>query len=77
MVPFACQKILVQPGWYLPSQKILLAENKFLKAGKGAENTKEKSRQCFSYTLCAWFCTYAGVVGTTLGGVIICIGRLW
>jgi hypothetical protein len=41
------QKIPVQPGWYLPQQKILLAENMFLQAGKGAENTKEKSRQCF------------------------------
>jgi hypothetical protein len=30
-----------------PRQKILLAENWFLQAGKGAENTKEKSRQCF------------------------------
>jgi hypothetical protein len=42
------QKIPVQPGWYLPQQKILLAENMFLQAGKGAENTKEKSRQCFT-----------------------------
>jgi hypothetical protein len=25
----------------------LLAENMLLQAGKGAENTKEKSRQCF------------------------------
>jgi predicted adenine nucleotide alpha hydrolase (AANH) superfamily ATPase len=25
----------------------LVAENKFLQAVKGAENTKEKSRQCF------------------------------
>jgi hypothetical protein len=24
------------------------AENRFLQAGKGAENTKEKSRQCFT-----------------------------
>jgi hypothetical protein len=39
---------LVPPGWYLPPQKILLAENRFLQAGKGAENTKEKSRQCFT-----------------------------
>jgi hypothetical protein len=39
----------VQPGWYLPPQKIPLAENKFLQAGKGAENTKEKSRQCFTW----------------------------
>jgi hypothetical protein len=30
-----------------PRQKILLAENWFLQAGNGAENTKEKSRQCF------------------------------
>ncbi len=34
-------------GWYLPPQKIPPAENRFLQAGKGAENTKEKSRQCF------------------------------
>jgi hypothetical protein len=34
-------------GWYLPPQEIPLAENRFLHAGKGAENTKEKSRQCF------------------------------
>jgi predicted adenine nucleotide alpha hydrolase (AANH) superfamily ATPase len=25
-----------------------LAENRFLQAGKGAENTKEKSRRCFT-----------------------------
>jgi hypothetical protein len=37
----------VQPGWYLSPQKIPVAENWFLQAGKGAENTKEKSRQCF------------------------------
>ncbi len=36
----------VQPGWYLPPQKIPLAENRFLQAGKGAENPKENSRQC-------------------------------
>jgi hypothetical protein len=47
MVPFAGQKIPEQPGWYLAVRKILLAENRFLQAGKGAENTKEKSRQCF------------------------------
>jgi hypothetical protein len=29
------------------AEKILLAENWFLQAGNGAENTKEKSRQCF------------------------------
>jgi hypothetical protein len=34
-------------GWYLPPQKIPFAENRFLLAGKGAENTKKKSRQCF------------------------------
>jgi hypothetical protein len=38
---------LVPPGWYFPPQKILLAENRFLQAGKGAENTKKKSRQCY------------------------------
>jgi len=48
--------IPVQPGWYLPPQKILLAEHRCLQAGKGTENTKEKSRQCFAY------------VGKLLGG---------
>jgi hypothetical protein len=38
------RKIPVQPGWYLPPQKIPIAENRFFKAGKGTENTKEKSR---------------------------------
>jgi len=47
LVPSASQKISVQPRSYLPRQKIPLAENRFLQAGKGAENTKEKSRQCF------------------------------
>jgi hypothetical protein len=28
-----------------------LAENRFLQAGKGAENTKEKSRECFPITV--------------------------
>jgi hypothetical protein len=43
----------VQPGWYLPPQKdSLLAENnRFLQTRKGAENTKEKSRQCFALLL--------------------------
>jgi len=40
---FHCQNIPILPGWYLP-----LGENRFLQAGKGAENTKEKSRQCFT-----------------------------
>jgi hypothetical protein len=37
-------------GWLVPSggQKILLSENRILQAPKGAENTKEKSRQCFA-----------------------------
>ncbi len=30
LVPSAGQKIPVEPGWYLPPQKILLAENRFL-----------------------------------------------
>ncbi len=47
LVPSAGQKIPVQPSWYLPPQKTQLAEYRFLQAGKGAENTKEKSRQCF------------------------------
>ncbi len=47
LVPSIGQKIPVQPGRYLPWQKIPLAENKFLQADKGAKNTKEKSRQCF------------------------------
>ncbi len=42
-MPSAGQKIPVQPGWwYLPPEKIQVAENRFLQAGKGAENTKEK-----------------------------------
>ncbi len=46
MVPSAGQKIPVQPGWYLPPQKTPCHKNSFLQAGKEAENTKEKSRQC-------------------------------
>jgi hypothetical protein len=48
LVPSTGQKILVQPSWYLRPQKIPLAENRFLQTGKGAENTREKSRQCFT-----------------------------
>jgi hypothetical protein len=48
LVPSAGKKIPVNPGWYLPPRKIPLAENRFLQAGKGAENTKEKSRRCFT-----------------------------
>jgi hypothetical protein len=40
-VPSAGQKIPVQPGWYLPPQKIPLTENSFLEAGNEAENTEE------------------------------------
>jgi len=47
LVPSAGQKIPVERGWYLPPQKVPLAENRFLHAGNGADNTKEKSRQCF------------------------------
>jgi hypothetical protein len=36
LVPSADQKIPVQPGWYLPPQKILLAENRFLQTRKGS-----------------------------------------
>jgi len=49
LVPSTGQKIPVQPGWYLPPQKIPLAENKFPEASKGDEKTKEKSRQCFAH----------------------------
>jgi hypothetical protein len=45
-VPSTGQKIPVQPGWHLPPQKVLLAKNKLLQAGKGAENSKEKFQQC-------------------------------
>ncbi len=39
LVPSAGQKI---PAWLVPSiAKDPLAENRFLQAGKGAENTKE------------------------------------
>ncbi len=48
MVVSIQEKVPVEPGWYLPLQMIPLAENMFLQAGKGAENTKEKSRQCFT-----------------------------
>jgi hypothetical protein len=44
--PSLRQKTPIQPDWYIPAQKISLAENRFLQAGKRAENTKEKSRQC-------------------------------
>jgi len=33
LVPSAGKKIPEQPGWYLPPQKIPLAENRFLQAG--------------------------------------------
>ncbi len=48
LVPSVGQKIPIQPDWYIPAQKISLAENRFLQAGKRAENTKEKSRQCLT-----------------------------
>jgi len=51
LVPSAGQKIPVQPGWYLPPQKIPLAENRFLQAGNGAENTKETFWQCFTHSI--------------------------
>jgi len=48
LVPSAGQKIPVQPRWYLPPQKVPLAENKFLQAGNRAKNTKEKVRAMLS-----------------------------
>jgi len=55
LVPSAGQKISVQPGWYLPLQKIPLAEDRFLQTGKGAENTKEKSRAVLYVFVCNSF----------------------
>jgi hypothetical protein len=49
LIPSTGQKIPVQPGWCLPQGKIPLDENRFLQAGKGPENTKKKSRQCFAF----------------------------
>jgi len=48
LVPSAGQKIRLQLGCSFQPKKIRLAENRFLQAGKGAENTKEKSMQCFT-----------------------------
>jgi hypothetical protein len=42
LIPSVGQKVPVQPGWYIPPQKIPLDENRFRQASKGAENTKEK-----------------------------------
>jgi len=39
--PSAGEKIPVQPGCYFPPQKIPLALNRFLQAGKGAENARK------------------------------------
>jgi hypothetical protein len=41
MIPSSGQKIPVQLGWYLPPQKVPLAENKFFQTQNGAENIKE------------------------------------
>jgi len=54
LVPSTGPKIPVQPGWYLPPQKTPLAENRFFQAGDEAENTKEKSRQCFTRPKGPW-----------------------
>jgi hypothetical protein len=42
-------RLPVEPGWHLPPQMVPLAEKRFLHAGKRAESTKEKSRQCFTH----------------------------
>ncbi len=48
LVPSGGQKILVQPGWYLPPpQKIPLAENRFLRAGK-VRKYNGKIHVCFT-----------------------------
>ncbi len=51
LVPSAGQKIPIQPGWYLPSQKIPLDENRFLQAGNGGENTTEKIKAVLCVSL--------------------------
>jgi len=42
-------RLPVEPGWHLPQQMVPLAEKRFLQAGKGAETSKENSRQCFTH----------------------------
>jgi len=49
LAPSTRQKNPVQPGWYLPPRKIPLAENRFLQAGNGAENTKENPGSAFTF----------------------------
>jgi hypothetical protein len=41
------QLLEIVTGWLVPSAG-KGAENRFFHSGKGAENTKEKSRQCFT-----------------------------
>ncbi len=48
LAPSAGQKILVLAGTFHPKRSPLLKAGFFI-AGKGAENTKEKSRQCFRF----------------------------
>jgi hypothetical protein len=51
LVPSASWSEDPSTAWLVPStaEGPALAENRFLlQAGKGAENTKEKSRQCFT-----------------------------
>ncbi len=67
LVRSAGQKIPVQPGWYFPLQKIRLAENKFFQAGKWAENTKEKSRQCFTELEWLLCCQSAAILPLDIG----------
>ncbi len=56
-------------GWYLLSPKIPLDENRFLQAGNGAENTKEKSRRYFlGRQSCDCQCSfpYGGLLAETI-----------
>jgi hypothetical protein len=48
LVPSAGQKILVQPGWYLPRHKIPLAENRFLEGGRELNKYKGKVQAVLS-----------------------------
>ncbi len=46
-MPSHGQKIAVEPGWYLPAQKILLAETAFFRQVMELK-IQRKSRQCFT-----------------------------
>jgi hypothetical protein len=51
LVPSAGQKIPVHPDWYLPLQKIPIAENRFLQACKVRELKIQGKVQAVLYNL--------------------------